>query len=139
MMLFLFVSPDDENPNKRPVGPIIAGAVVALVLGLGLALRSSPALLPVILVLVTLVGVGAIIYALAIAKSLNSRGEKPKRRQPGMDMYTMIDRMMDELDPDELDYLRRRVTERGGQSDGDLIESVNYLLDEREDVRGQQE
>ncbi|MBL8162888.1 MAG: hypothetical protein JNJ61_12945 [Anaerolineae bacterium] len=135
-MPLLFVPPDSQNPIGRPVGPVIAGAVVAIVLGLALMLRSPAAAILSVIIIVTLIGVGAIIYTVTAAQARGNQ-DKPKRSQPGMDMYSMIDRMMDELDPDELDYLRRRLDDRSGAADNDLVESVNDLLDEREEQRRQ--
>ncbi len=43
-----------------------------------------------------------------------AKREKAKRIPEGMDMYSMIDRVMDDLDDDEMDYLERRVDEVHG-------------------------
>ncbi len=43
-----------------------------------------------------------------------AKREKAKRVPHGMDMYSMIDRVMDDLDDDEMDYLERRLDEVHG-------------------------
>jgi len=41
--------------------------------------------------------------------------EKPKRRLEGLDIYSIIDRLVDELDGDELVYLQRKLKLSGPQ------------------------
>jgi len=80
-----------------------------------------------------------VLLNLIVRIALNQRqtqSEKAKRFAPGQDMYTMIDRMVDDLDEDELAYLRRRLEEQDQTSQGELAQSIDELLDKRAEVRG---
>ena len=58
---------------------------------------------------------------------------KPKRKRfdAGQDMYSMIDRMVDDLDDDEAAYLQRRLHQRETKTKRDLEASLGDLLDKR--------
>ena len=57
--------------------------------------------------------------------------EKRKRRLEGLGMYSMIDRLVKELDGDEIVYLRRQLAEHEHGEDRELSHSLETLLDER--------
>lgn len=58
---------------------------------------------------------------------------KAKRGLDGADMYTLIDRMVDDLDDDEAEYLRRRLDDRErGLQRQETEQSLADLLDQRE-------
>lgn len=83
-----------------------------------------------------MMGMGVIIVILLLtfipAIILNLRGdtaEKPKRE--GQDIFALIDRMVDDLDEDELDYLRRRLTERTSEEKQAATETMDALLAQR--------
>lgn len=56
---------------------------------------------------------------------------KRKRGLDGLDMYSLIDRIVDDLDEDELAYLRRRLEHK----DNELPQQLNDLLDHRAEER----
>jgi hypothetical protein len=63
---------------------------------------------------------------------------KVKRGLDGLDMYTLIDRMVDDLDDDEAGYLRRRLDNRENRLQReDTAGSLADLLDQRETDRYQ--
>lgn len=63
---------------------------------------------------------------------------KAERGLDGKDMYTLIDRMVDDLDDDEAAYLRRRLDDRErGLQRQETEESLADLLDKREADRYQ--
>ncbi|MCB9456341.1 MAG: hypothetical protein H6671_10185 [Anaerolineaceae bacterium] len=58
---------------------------------------------------------------------------KAKHGLDGADMYTLIDRMVDDLDDDEAAYLRRRLDDRErGLQRQETEQSLADLLDQRE-------
>jgi FtsZ-interacting cell division protein ZipA len=85
----------------------------------------------VILVIMLLMVIPAVILRILWL----SGSEKRKRFAEGQDMYSLIDRMVDELDDDELDYLHRRLEEREQKPKHELAESLDDLLTWREDDR----
>ncbi len=77
----------------------------------------------------------AVASVFAGSRRSSEPGEKRKRGLDGEDMYTLIDRMVDELDEDEVDYLYRRLDQREHGSKNDVAESLGELLDQREEYR----
>ena len=68
-------------------------------------------------------------------KSQQGTTVKVKRGLDGTDMYTLIDRMVDDLDDDEATYLRRRLDDRERELERDSTKSaLADLLDERDDA-----
>ena len=60
---------------------------------------------------------------------------KAKRGLDGADMYSLIDRMVDDLDDDEATYLRRRLDDRErGLKRDETKNALDDLLDERDDA-----
>ena len=145
--MLLFSPPPTDNepapPNSRAALVILMGVLIAGMLGFGLiafARTTSSILVPLMLgtlVLIISVMVGFASQARYRAQAAASTDEKPKRFAPGQDMYTMIDRMVDDLDEDERAYLRRRLEEQDQQVDDDLALSMGELLDKRAALRGQ--
>jgi hypothetical protein len=131
---------DDSNirlsGKRRTVKLIVILAILAVVFGL------LPIMEPGILggaAGARIVGVMSFLSALLIASIARSAradsiSEKRKRGLEGQDMYSLIDRMVDDLDEDELDYLRRRLENREPVEPG-VADSLGELLDQREDAR----
>lgn len=61
--------------------------------------------------------------------------EKAKRGLEGLDMYTVIDRLVADLDDDEAAYLQRRLDERDAKAKDKLTASLGDLLDQRAESR----
>lgn len=126
-MLPIFMSQkSDQKPNSRAV---LLGALVGIVAMLGFALFIfNPALMTrtiIPIVFSVLVVVLPILYVFA-------RGQNEKRKRSGQDMYSVIDRMVEDLDEDEIAYLRRRLEDRERQRDSALADDVVELLNQRD-------
>jgi hypothetical protein len=135
-MIPIFMPPSDSEDGRNDVRRrkmlgVGLGAAIALAVGLVLLSPRTGAVigLPVwgilSLVIVVLVVVGV------FAANRESSAQKRKRGLDGLDMYTLIDRMVDDLDEDELAYLRRRLERK----DNDLPDKMADLLDQREQER----
>jgi cadmium resistance protein CadD (predicted permease) len=126
-MLPIFMSQkSDQKPNSRAV---LLGALVGITLMIGFALFTfNPALMTrtiIPIVFGVLVVVLPILYVFA-------RGQNEKRKRSGQDMYSVIDRMVEDLDEDEIAYLRRRLEDRERQRDSALADDVVELLNQRD-------
>jgi hypothetical protein len=126
-MLPIFMSQkSDQKPNSRAV---LLGALVGIVAMLGFALFIfNPALMTrtiIPIVFSVLVVVLPILYVFA-------RGQNEKRKRGAQDMYSVIDRMVEDLDEDEIAYLRRRLEDRERQRDSALADDVVELLNQRD-------
>jgi hypothetical protein len=119
--------------ENRPLKLILTGLMIIVFIGLIQtfvpSLLSGLVAAPTLIVIV-LVAIALIVSILFGAQTKDST-EKRKRRLDGLDMYSMIDRLVDDLDEDELDYLRRRVEEHEPGKDRELSHSLETLLDER--------
>jgi hypothetical protein len=120
--------------HRRALVGVLLGLVVAMLLGVSLlAIRSGGTAFPVIAfgvgaVLVLLMGV---MLATSVFSPASSRFAKRKRGLDGLDMYSVIDRLVDDLDEDEMAYLQRRLDEREGGSPDELPEVIDDLLSQR--------
>ncbi len=136
MCMFFFLPPalSDDNAtqaNGRRLTKWGVAMVFALLLAAGLLvfLLRSPvsATLPVILTIVTAVMVGVIAVVFVRATETG----KHKRDLAAGDMYSLIDRMLPELDENERLYLQRRLDEMGAGRQKESPEALSELLDER--------
>lgn len=141
MQLFSPPPSDEQKPVTISTPAAIAiSLVISLVLAGGFVAfaRTSSMLVAPLVVTIVLALVFALIRQTrqqALAESA-AADEKPKRFAPGQDMYTLIDRMVDDLDEDERAYLRRRLDEQEQASEDDLVQSMAELLDKRAELRG---
>ena len=135
-MLPLITPPDDSSLSPRKRAKIAAVvALLAMVIGAVLASTGQEqfqrTVLPVMVgMLVSALTIGAVMFA----ASRQSR-EKVKPKREGMDMYTLIDRLVDDLDDDEASYLQRRLDDRERGFRGELAESAEDLLLRRAEDR----
>lgn len=115
-----------------------------------LALKAMVGALGVVFAVATLLMVmpqasdsGAIKFAFGIAFTVvlvaalalittHSAAEKAKRGAAGLDMYSVIDRLVDDLDDDEAAYLQRQLDERAAKAKNDLMISIDDLLEDRQ-------
>ncbi len=130
----------DDNSGSRTM------IIISLVLGLlmfaglgamflfraggGISLNFSG--MPMIVIAVLIVLIAVVFGVLTVVRQNQQESEKSKRLPDGMDMYSMIDRMVEDLDEDEVVYLRRRI--KAARS-GKTAEDLGTLLDKREDAR----
>lgn len=61
--------------------------------------------------------------------------EKEKRADVGHDLYSVIDRLVDDLDDDEAAYLQRRLEQRDAKAKDDLTVTLDTLLETRAEDR----
>jgi hypothetical protein len=104
---------------------VFIGLIQTFVPSLLSGLVAIPTLLVIVIVAI------ALIVSILFGAQTQAPPEKPKRRLEELDMYSMIDRLLDELDGDELVYLRRRLEEHEQGKDRELSHSLEMLLDER--------
>jgi hypothetical protein len=135
----MFPPPPDRDPKSRTLLAVSLGVgfVVAIVLGGLLLLRGggvNPSLgVPAPAVVVIIMSIAAVMIAVVTTQGRSA--EKAKRGLEGLDMYSLIDRLVDDLDDDELAYLQRRLDERESGGREDLEVSVKTLLDQRDEDR----
>ncbi len=134
----------DDNTSTNRTILIIVSLVLGLLMfaGLGamflfragdeISLTSSR--MPMILIAVLVVLIAVVFGILTVWRQNQQKSEKSKRLPDGMDMYSVVDRMVEDLDEDEVDYLRRRI--KAARS-GKTAEVLGTLLDEREDARSE--
>jgi hypothetical protein len=133
----MFPPPPDRDPKSRTllVVSLGVGFVVAIVLGGLLLLRGggvNPGLgVPAVVVII--MSIAAVMIAVVTTQGRSA--EKAKRGLEGLDMYSLIDRLVDDLDDDERAYLQRRLDERESGDREDLEVSVKTLLDQRNEDR----
>ena len=121
-----------------PLKIVLAGVTILCLIGIIQAV--APALLsgllgvPVMVIMVFL----SIALFVSIMSSPRARTAAEKQKREGLDMYSMIDRLVEDLDEDELDHLRRRLEERAQGRDSKVTESLETLLDQRSEARQSQ-
>ena len=127
-----FDGPDDDNSEGRPRSTYLitalAGIVVMLLLGLLLFARSAGSA-GILLV----IGVVTLAVVATIGSLLYQRGEgdtRSKAKRKNVDMFSLIDRLVDDLDADEAAYLRQRLDAIERR---ETAESLGALLDNRDD------
>jgi hypothetical protein len=108
---------------------VFIGLIQTFVPSLLSGLVAVPTLMVIVLVAI------ALIVSILFGAQIKDSPQKRKRRLEGLDMYSMIDRLVDELDGDELVYLRRRLEEHEQGKDHELSRSLETLLDERSQER----
>jgi hypothetical protein len=131
-------SDDDPQRQKRALAAVMLGLVITMLLGVSLlVIRAGGTAFPIIAV-----GVGAILVLLMgvmLAANFPSQASpqvaKRKRGLDGLDMYSLIDRLVDDLDEDEMAYLQRRLDERESGSPDRLPEVIDDLLSQRTEDR----
>ena len=134
-MFPIFVpAPDSEESQNdlrwRKLIGLGLGAAVSLSVGLGLLLSRTGAIVGM-----PIWGIAALIMVLAVVGlfvvSCERDVQKRKRGLDGLDMYSLIDRMVDDLDNDERAYLQQRLA----QTENTLPEQMVDLLDQRTQER----
>lgn len=139
-MFPVYVDPNTESGSSRLRAFKLLTMGVAMLFAVGVAVLVSPALATesllglIVAVPVLLIGVSVLLLVLG---RLQPNAPKSKRGVEGLDMYSMIDRMVEELDDDEAAYLQRRLDERDAKPKRDLTASLSDLLDQRAEDRQQ--
>jgi hypothetical protein len=131
-------SDDDPRSQKRALAAAMLGLLIMMMLGASLlVVRYSRNPFPIIAI-----GVGAVLVFLmgiTVTVSLFSQPSpqvaKRKRGLNGLDMYSLIDRLVDDLDEEERAYLQRRLEERESSSPEELPGVIDDLLHQRSEDR----
>jgi ABC-type multidrug transport system fused ATPase/permease subunit len=128
--------------NNRSLKLMAAGMTLIgfLVLIFSFAPTLAESLFIVPIMFITILLAVALFVSITTSSETKSvtTAEKRKRALDGLDMYSMIDRLVDDLDEDELDYLRRRLESREQGHDPKLAQSLEALLDQRSETRQSQ-
>ena len=120
-----------DNENNRPLLiSLIVGFLVFLGAGGFYFLRTgafATPMIPIVFGVIVLLGI-IVIGAATWRVWQQSSGEKAKPKRE-MDMYEIIDRLVDDLNEDEANYLWRKLNTADRQATAD---SLTSLLEERE-------
>ncbi|MCC6616681.1 MAG: hypothetical protein IT320_24620 [Anaerolineae bacterium] len=113
---------------------LIAIAMVALVGTTVIAFfgTNTAVLLGLFTIGIVIIGGALLIHRVA---QQQTAPEKDKRGLGDLDMYSLINRLVDDLDDDELAYLERKLDERRQRLDGDLPQDIGLLLEQRQEAR----
>lgn len=123
-------SDSSTNPQQRNL-LIVVAMTIAVILG-GVLLIGRGGNTPImVMIMLTVMMVMAFMVKLRRGLPLDSGNDKRKRTLPGQDMYSLIDRLVDDLDEDELDYLQQRLRDRMVDEPNPLPEDLDAALDRR--------
>lgn len=135
--MFPVLIPEETTTGQpqRPLGlklliiglAMIFAAATAMMFSAGAG--DSAALSLIMMFAVAMIGSGVV--SLIMARTAPLQKQKTKRGLEGLDLYTVIDRLVDDLDDDEAAYLRRRLDERDAQQKDDLTLTVGEMLEQR--------
>ena len=139
-MIPLNRSSGQSYPQKQRMRVIALGLATLCAIGLLLLIVQFGEINPgTITVLIVVIGLIVMLATLILAANNQIAQDKPKRGLAGQDMYSLIDRMVEELDEDEAAYLQRRLDERENKTKNDLAVSLEELLDHRAQARPSQQ
>lgn len=138
-MFPIFISPEsDQDPRMRTRAKlsIVLGLTIAITLGLMVVLLQRDVAVPFDRYIFISFSILTVIGVIVVALIARAGQETEKRKREGADMYTLIDRLVDDLDDDEAAYLRRRLDDRErGLEETPLEDALKQTLDRREDDR----
>ncbi|MFN8452632.1 MAG: hypothetical protein U0521_29505 [Anaerolineae bacterium] len=125
---------DDTQSGRTPQTlalKVFAASLAAIFAGaLAMMLDTGIAETPVVMLFFVIAALGIAGSVLALMYFRMSK-PKTKRGLEGLDLYSVIDRLVDDLDDDEAAYLQRRLDERDAKTKNDLTVSLDELLDQR--------
>lgn len=127
-----------QSLGDRPLFKFMIAGLIPLVILVLLAIFVPSLTQGIILAPVSMILILLTIGLLANATRTPDATEKRKRELENVDMYSMIDRLVGDLDDDELAHLRRRLEEREQGRDPKLSQSLEALLDKRSETRQNQ-
>jgi ABC-type transport system involved in cytochrome bd biosynthesis fused ATPase/permease subunit len=127
-MLPLMSPQTDDHLAGRNRPALVFAVILALLVVVGLAFVMNPALMSRALLPILLSVVVVVLPTLFVV----TRSRTEKRKRSGQDMYKIIDRMVDDLDDDEIDYLQQRIEDREARGKADLSEDMVDLINLRD-------
>ena len=130
-----FYGPDDDNSEGRPRSTYLitalAGIVVMLLLGLLLFARSAgSAGMLIVMIVIGLVVLAVVATLGSLLYQMRGGDTLTKAKRKNVDMFALIDRLVDDLDADEAAYLRQRLDAIERR---ETAESLEALLDDHDD------
>lgn len=136
-MRYFFGQPtnSDHNPDNRQHTPmILLGGLAVAIFGVVLIFMLRAGAISPGWIWIAM-GAGLVVVMLvAVATGIVALSRSGKRKRD-LDMYSLIDRMVDDLDEDELAYLRRRLDTAKSSEHDQLTDSLDELLDQRAEAR----
>lgn len=133
-MIPLFTPPEANDTGYAARRWVKVGVLIAMVLGFSVVVFGRAPIM-MAAVMLPLIAIVALAVMMLNMRAVQAGPAKEKRRPQGADMYTLIDRMVDDLDEDEAAYLRRRLDQREAGLQTDLPTDMQDLLDRRESDR----
>lgn len=140
-MMFHFMRSDHDTDQRRSLRSwmlllftalLAAGLAVAIMIGNPV----SSDLDRIMVVSLLIIAAGIIPVSLLFSNPpTTTTAEKQKRVSANTDMYSLIDRMVEELDEDEIAYLQQRLSSRLYADKQDLQNSLGELLNQRAENR----
>lgn len=140
-MMFHFMRSDHDTDQRRSLRSwmlllftalLAAGLAVAIMIGNPV----SSDLDRIMVVSLLIIAAGIIPASLLFSNPPTTMtAEKQKRVSANTDMYSLIDRMVEELDEDEIAYLQQRLSSRLYADKQDLQHSLGELLNQRAENR----
>lgn len=137
-MFFVPQSDNDSSTNTNRA---------ALALGLGMAVfagllvmllaRAGSAGVFVVATAIIMIGVALSLYIVVNRQTRTADEQYKRKRGAAGDMYTLIDRLVDDLDDEERAYLLDRLDATEPDTQIDLADMAADLLDQREEDRRQ--
>ncbi|MBC8171447.1 MAG: hypothetical protein H7X77_07230 [Anaerolineae bacterium] len=140
-MMFQLLNANQNSEKRYSIKAFLAILFTALLAGGLLAaliindVSSQTDMLVVFAVLIIIVAMIPISLLFSRNTTSSETTEKQKRVLAGMDMYSLIDRMVQELDEDEIAYLQNQLDQRSGAQKQDLQASLGDLLNQRAEKR----
>lgn len=139
-MFFFVPQPDQpETSTDTNRAALALGIGVAVFMGLLVMLlaRGGSAGMFIVATAVIMIGVAFSLYIIVNRQSASAEEQLKRKRGEAGDMYTLIDRLVAELDDDERAYLLSRLDATEPDEQVDLADMAADLLDQREEDRRQ--
>lgn len=125
---------DNNQPGRTPqttaLKVLFATLAMLVAGGIAIIFDAGLARMPVILFFFV-VAILAVVGSVAVLVATRMSQPKTKRGLEGLDLYSVIDRLVDDIDDDEAAYLQRKLDERKAKNRDDLTVSLDELLDQR--------
>ncbi len=129
-MLPLFdTNQSGRTPQTTALKVLLAVMAMLIAGGIAIMFNAGFAETPVVLFFLV-VAILAIVGAVGVLVSARMSTPKTKRGLEGLDLYSVIDRLVDDID-DEAAYLQRKLDERKAKNRDYLTVSLDELLDQR--------
>jgi hypothetical protein len=117
--------------RRRFAAVVALGITVAFLIGMILFMFGGGASLGFVIILIATIVAATLLAPIVVF----SQRKAPEKRKRNLDAYSLIDRLVEELDDDELAYLRRRLEARESALPDDVAASMEELLERRSEDR----